>query len=146
MSLAEVHEEAMAGKNGKALNALDLPTPSSSRWQPAEMATDLQAYNYCIHPSAKDLPHFPQYPLDENRWGLYGTGGSFHYAHQDAAGYASYITVLAGKKFWTMLFPNEQRCWAEFAAIDAYADVDNTLSKAKNYKKVGVVLTPGDTM
>jgi hypothetical protein len=88
------------GEKGKILNALDFPMsyPHPENSPPPGLASDVAAFQ-----ATAGMQHCPtkeSFPFSSTRWGLAATAGAHHKLHIDCSGFATYIHVKAGAKYW----------------------------------------------
>ena len=85
------------GEGGKILNALQFPMPEEGLGH-HRCSTDSVAWRATKGRSGSSEYESP--PLADIRWGLAATKGAVHWWHIDSDGFATYIDVVAGYKWW----------------------------------------------
>ena len=91
-------------EGGHPLNALDLPM-SDGNHPPSKLASHLVAWH-----ETQGLPGCPYgvpLPTRDLLWGLASTAGTYSGWHIDSNGFATFIEVKAGMKWWIIATPKE---------------------------------------
>ncbi|KIJ91392.1 hypothetical protein K443DRAFT_126253 [Laccaria amethystina LaAM-08-1] len=107
-TLKQLFAKGSAGPNdnGRILNALDFPLPTSDL-SPDALCTDLHAWI-----ATECLPfcnaHAAPLPSRDLRWGLVATYGALHYGHIDSDGFGTFVNVLVGAKYWFVTCPKQE--------------------------------------
>ncbi|KAF9040950.1 hypothetical protein BJ165DRAFT_1550248 [Panaeolus papilionaceus] len=137
-TLAQVLECASM-ENGKILNALDLLMPTALLEESSFM-TDLVSWRLAM--GELNCPRGKEYPISKLRWALVTTKGGTHWVHIDNDGFATFIHVRTGAKWWIIATPKEGfEDVAEFAHLEKRYDASLPCPDMWNYE--AVLLTEG---
>ena len=98
LDLVQSHQ--IPNREGKVLNALEfpMPYPPAENAPPLGLASDVVAFQ-----ASAGMQHCPvdeMFPFSSTRWGLAATSGAYHKLHMDCSGFATYVNVKAGSKWW----------------------------------------------
>jgi hypothetical protein len=77
-----------------------MPCPSPENFPPLGLASEIEAFQATA--GMKHCPSKDTFPFNSTRWGLAATGGAYHAWHLDCDGFATYIYVKTGSKWWTV--------------------------------------------
>src|SRR5882757_2726548 len=121
---------------GKILNALEflmsyLPSDNAP---PEGLDSDVQAFQntagmrYCRPSEA--------FPFSSMRWGLAATANAYHTFHLDCDGFATYVKVQTGAKWWIVASPKEGVSLADTALFTSDYHLDNTDMRKFNYEAI----------
>ncbi|KAJ3899183.1 hypothetical protein F5879DRAFT_811351, partial [Lentinula edodes] len=122
---------ATQNPRGKILNCLDLPLSPDHFPPPRGLSTDSAVRQ-----------RLNGYFTHCKRWGLAATAYATHKGHVDVSGYATYVRVLVGKKYWIVGCP---RTPGDFGSIDSFGQgYEADLSNSQQWAIHGVILEPGD--
>jgi uncharacterized protein YceK len=135
-TLLDMKEAHKAG--GKILNLLDLPL-STTYDCPRGLSSDRFAWQCTLEgPMCKKRV---EYPVTETAWGLAGTSGATSYFHIDANGFATWIDVKVGSKYWILARPKQE---LDFASIDLFTgSYDQECANEDKWDLEAILLLPG---
>lgn len=91
-------------EGGHPLNALDLPM-SDGNHPPSKLASHVVAWHDTQ--GLPGCPHGAPLPAKDLLWGLASTAGTYSGWHIDSNGFATFIEVKAGMKWWIIATPKE---------------------------------------
>ncbi|KAF9049143.1 hypothetical protein BJ165DRAFT_1464582 [Panaeolus papilionaceus] len=124
-------------ENGKILNALDLPMPTATLEETC-FTTDLVSWRLTM--GELNCPRGEEYPTSKFRWALVTTKGGLHWVHLDNDGFATFIHVRTGAKWWIIATPKKgHEDAAEFAHLEK--DYDASLPRPDLWDYEAVLLT-----
>ncbi|KAJ3912373.1 hypothetical protein F5877DRAFT_72449 [Lentinula edodes] len=114
---SELKKDANKNPRGEILNCLDLPLSPDHFPPPRGLSTDSAVRQ-----------RLNGYFTHCKQWGLAATAYATHKGHVDVSGYATYVQVLVGKKYWIVGCP---RTPGGFGSIDSFrqgyeADLSNS--------------------
>jgi hypothetical protein len=126
---------------GKILNTLEFPMayPPSDNIPPVGLDSDVEAFRntagmrYCRPSEA--------FPFSSIRWGLAATANAYHTFHLDCDGFATYVKVQTGVKWWIVACPKEGVSLADTTLFTGDYHIDKTDARRFNYK--AILLEPG---
>jgi hypothetical protein len=126
---------------GKILNALEFPMsyPPPENAPPVGLDSDVEAFRntagmrYCRTNEA--------FPFSSMRWGLAATANAYHTFHLDCDGFATYVKVQTGAKWWIVACPKEGVSLADTTLFTSDYRIDKTDMKRYNYE--AILLGPG---
>jgi hypothetical protein len=106
------------------------------------MSTDTVAWSHTFNmPLCKK---HQQKPITDIRWGLAATAGAISYWHLDTNGFATYIDVQVGKKWWVVAHPKEDG--PSFASRDFYSNFDCESINKDLWDVHAIMLEPGQRL
>ncbi|KAG6914630.1 hypothetical protein DXG01_016215 [Tephrocybe rancida] len=85
--------ESVEAKNPKSLNALDIASRKNLFPEHA-LFSDTVAW------SQNEGKHGDHFPTSDVRWSLASSGWTLHQWHEDSNGFATFIKVVSGEKWW----------------------------------------------
>ena len=144
-TLKQLFTKGSAGPNdnGRILNALDFPLPTSDL-SPDALSTDLHAWI-----ATERLPfcnaHAAPLPSRDLRWGLVATYGALHYGHIDSDGFGTFLNVLVGAKYWFVARPKNNNNFRQTGYTYLYS-LNNWCMEQPNLEMwciEAILLTPG---
>ncbi|KAH7875782.1 uncharacterized protein C8R40DRAFT_1101238 [Lentinula edodes] len=122
---------ATQNPRGEILNCLDLPLSPDHFPPPRGLSTDSAVRQ-----------RLNGYFTHCKQWGLAATAYATHKGHVDVSGYATYVRVLVGKKYWIVGYP---RTPGGFGSIDSFRQgYEADLSNSQQWAIHSVILEPGD--
>ncbi|PPR03026.1 hypothetical protein CVT24_012289 [Panaeolus cyanescens] len=133
------------GRNGKVLNALDLPQLIDGTMVPASLATDITAWHHTrgvffATPNAV-------YPLNEMNWFLAGTADAITWIHSDAEGTNTGLRVMCGMKYWGIITHKQT---GKITTIDCLTDAAkfalDIIQDHSDFRVEFVALRPSDML
>ena len=131
------------------MNALNFPLGDDG-FTPPSFSSDFHAFR-----RTKGLPLCKKkmpYPMDDMLWGLLVTAGASHNWHINSDGYATFIRVKTGMKWWIIARPrhnpnNEDLDFTTFADISMFLNnFDTTNPNLHLWELEAVLLEPGTTL
>ena len=140
-SLKDLHWHAQC-PGGRILNCLELPNSTGCSEPHHAISTDTVAWSHTIgKPLCKK--HL-QKPVTDIRWGLAATAGAISYWHLDTNGFATYIDVKVGQKWWVVAEPKEGG--PSFGSKDFYSQFDCEKVNEELWDVYAVLLKPGQRL
>lgn len=138
LDVKEAHD-----KQGKILNVLDLPIAIASS-SPKGLSSDRAAFQRTLQaPMCKKRV---EYPVVEMVWGLAATAGAVSYFHIDANGFATWIDVKTGSKYWILAKPKPKKP-LDFAATSLFTcHYDQEAVNEDKWDLEAVLLLPGSRL
>ncbi|KAJ3897409.1 hypothetical protein F5879DRAFT_996102 [Lentinula edodes] len=130
---SELKKDANKNPRGEILNCLDLPLSPDHFPPPRGLSTDSAVRQ-----------RLNGYFTHCKQWGLAATAYVTHKGHVDVSGYATYVRVLVGKKYWIVGCP---RTPGGFGSIDSFRQgYEADLSNSQQWAIHSVILEPGDIL
>ena len=126
--------------NGAIINGLSFPLPLSAIKRD-KVGGDVEAWRL-----TEGLPFCTLkvvFPTGDVRWALASTAGSRHWPHLDSNGFATFVDVLTGMKFWILFRPHLDNELEPSGSIDLFLNDFDTSVAVKTWDAELVVLTPG---
>jgi hypothetical protein len=105
------------GEGGKILNALQFPMPEEGLGH-HRFSSDSIAWRATKGRRDSTDGDFP--PLADIRWGLAATKGAVHWWHIDSDGFATFIDVITGYKWW--IVAREKNAAPRFGNVNLFSD------------------------
>jgi hypothetical protein len=121
---------------GKILNALEFPMSylPSDNAPPVGLDSDVEAFRntagmqYCRLSEA--------FPFSSMRWGLAATANAYHTFHLDCDGFATYVKVQTGAKWWIIACPKEGVSLADTTLFTSDYQIDKVDVRRFNYEAI----------
>jgi hypothetical protein len=127
---------------GRILNGLEFPHPSGCQDPDLQMSSDNIAWVQTTYkPYCK---RETQRPFSDLKWGLAATAAAVTYWHADSNGYATYVDVQVGVKWWVVATPKDGG--PRFAHSNLYSTFDPQEVNSNLWDVEAVILRPGDRL
>ena len=122
-------------KNGKILNALELPLEFSPLTPIPKFSSDLKSW--FATRGFKTNNADTSYPTGHLRWALAALAGARTWWHIDSNGFLTFLKVMCGYKIWIVIYDEH----GDFTKICAFEDF--ILDKVGNNRIEAILLQPG---
>jgi len=131
-------------RDGKSLNALDLPMEGGVRPTDA-LSSDLWAWRHTN--GLKLCKRTDRFPSAAVQWALISTAGAHSPWHIDPDGLATMVVVKSGCKWWILARPKKGAKYPSFSAIGTFLDgFDVEAVNDDRWEYEAILLTAGTTL
>jgi hypothetical protein len=121
---------------GKILNALEFPMsyPPPENAPLQGLASDVEAFQNTAGMRCCSVNE--AFPFSSMRWGLGATADAYHTFHLDCDGFATYLNVKTGAKWWIVATPKEGVSLANTTLFTSNYRIDKMNMGQFNYESI----------